>query len=111
MLNKELRQQEINRLHKLLCEREKEFNRAKTRRLIITAAGFATFYFLVLFNIGDHAWLNIAEDFVVAVVFAVFHVFINGSIFGWLFQKSIAEDRRLEAIIKQIQELKDRDPN
>lgn len=111
MLDKELKQQELNRLHRLLCEREKEFKKAKSQRITITALGFTVFYFWVLFNTGDHTWSNIAEDFVVAIVFAGFHVFINGSVFGWLFQKSIAEDRRLDAIMKQIRDVEESDAN
>lgn len=99
--------EELNRLYRLLCEREKEFDTAKRNRTIVTIIGFAIFYFIVIYAVmGKPTGMDIIYAIVIAVVLSGFHFFINASIFGSLFQKSLAEDQRLKDIQKQIDELK-----
>ena len=118
MLNKELRLQEINRLCSLYCERRKEFKKARIIRHILTIIGFSIVYFVIFMVIWGNTDIEEMLEYVaniglyrtfllvlISVALAVLHIFINGSLFATLIQKHIAEDRRLDAIMKQIQEL------
>lgn len=97
---------ELNRLHQLYLKRDREFERAQIQRLIITILGFSIFYFLLLWHIADTSTLkNVLWILFISVAIACFHVFINASIFGALSQKSMAENRRLEAIKTEISKL------
>lgn len=99
------RNAELNRLYRLLYERDKEFESAKGRRTIITILGFAIFYFVVLCAFEKPTGLNILATFVIAIVFAVVHFLINALIFLQLFQKGRAESETLDAIRKRITEV------
>lgn len=121
MFDKEMKQKELNRLCRLLYEREKEFEKAKHKRIILTIVGFSIFYFVVQMMFSGHTDIvamlkavmsaDLSELFamvVVPIIFACVHFVINASVFGALFQKNIAESRRLEAIEEQIKELEER---
>lgn len=96
---------ELNRLYRLLYERDKEFEAAKGKRTIITILGFAIFYFAVVYAVSKPAGLDIIYALVFAIVFAAVHFLVNATIFLQLFQKGREESERLDAIRRQISEL------
>lgn len=101
---------ELERLANIYYERKQEFVKASRIRWLLSFAGFALVFFFVLIK-GDFKSLFSADIksiiilLLVGVVMTGFHFFINVSVFGWLFQKDIAEGRRLDDIEKRIREL------
>lgn len=111
MLSEELKQKELERLRRLYYERKNEFVKANRIRWILTLVCFAICNFIVLlflFTRKGRADLSaIIEMIISSIVLALFHVFVNASVFGALFQKIIAQDRRLDDIMNQIKALED----
>ena len=105
-LDEKEKNEEKNRLYRLLCEREKEFESAKLKRMIITIIGFAIFYFYVLYALEKPTGTPIIGCLILAIVFSAVHCFINAAIFGALAQKGRAESDILENIRKEISNLK-----
>ena len=107
---KEETEKEICRLYKLYCERLDEFKKAQRARWILTFVGIAAVFILVvclfsqpsLDDILNAGIGTIGTVLLVACMFSAFYIFVNISIFGWLIQKIIAEDRRLDDIKKRI---------
>ena len=101
---------ELERLANLYHERKREFAKASRIRWILTFVGFLL-VFCFLFLKGDIRSLfdenikDILLMFAGAIMLTGLYFLINVSVFGWLFQKSIAEGRRLDNIEKQIREL------
>lgn len=110
------KKEELNRLCRLYYERNQRIKKGRRIRWILTIIGFSVCYFMLfmiidgyenifdVFRDGIGAFLEIL---VVSVVLSVFHFFVNASVFGGLFQKSVAENRSLDDLLKQIRELKD----
>jgi hypothetical protein len=99
------KEKERNRLTRLYWERDKEFESAKGKRTILTIIGFTIAYFLILYAVEKPSGFDIVLAFIVALVMAGFHFFINSFIFMYLFQKGHRETECLEAIKKKIIEL------
>ena len=101
---------EINKLYHLLDLRKTEFKKASRIRWILAFVGFVLVFCFVLIK-GDIKSLFEADVIgifwmlVVAAMLTGFYFFVNVSIFGWLFQKDIADKRRLDNIQQQINEL------
>ena len=104
---------ELEYLADLYHERKKEFSKASRIRWLISFVGFGIVFSFVLIGIagGDIEEIfsadirNILIVLLAGMVMAGFHFLINVSVFGWLFQKDIAEGRRLDDIEKRIREL------
>ena len=103
---------ELNRLADLYYEREAEFAKASRTRWILTFVGFTLVVSYILIGItgGIESLFsadikNILIVLLAGAVITGFHFWVNISIFGWLFQKDIAEGRRLDDIEKRIREL------
>ena len=105
-LDEKEKNEEKKRLYRLLCEREKEFESAKLKRMIITIIGFAIFYFYVFYGLEKPTGIAILFCVLLSIVFATAHFFINATIFGALAQKGRAESDILENIRKEISNLK-----
>ena len=106
MQDNEKKQEELNRLCRLLYERGKEFEKAKGKRAIITVLGFAVFYFWCFSALeGMPTGIDIVAAIVGAIFVAGFHVLINAGIFGYLHRKGSEESEALESIRKRIREL------
>ena len=107
--NEKEKNEERNRLYRLLYERDKEFEAAKLKRMIITIIGFSIAYFYLFFAIskvyGVITWYTIIFLTIASIIVSVFHFFINASIFGALAQKGRAESDILENIRKEISKL------
>lgn len=102
--------EELERLANIYYKRQAEFKKASRSRWLISFVGFALVIIFLLIK-GDIDYLfsagikNILIMLLVGTVMTGFYFFINVSVFGWLFQKDIAEGRRLDDIEKQIREL------
>lgn len=116
----EKKQEELNRLHRLLYEKDQEFEKAKGRRTNLVVLAFAVFYFVVIMAIGGKT--NIVEMiegaidaceniwsflgvFVFPFVLSWIHVVINGTIFSSLTHKAIKGNEELDSIRKRIREI------
>jgi hypothetical protein len=102
--------EELERLTKIYYERKKEFAKAGRIRWLISFIGFALVFCFILIQ-GNLKFLftagikNILIILLVGTVMTGFYFFVNVSVFGWLFQKDIAEGRRLVDIENEIIEL------
>lgn len=110
MLDPETTKAEINRLADIYYTRKDEFAKASRIRWVLSFIGFVLIFFLFLIQ-GDvkslfHADIRkILIILLISCVVTGFHFFVNISIFGWLFQRDIAEGRRLKNIEMQLEEL------
>lgn len=117
------KQEELNRLYLLLYERDKEFEKAKGKRTIITVLFLTAVYFVLLFCFSIFAPIaeikSIFDVFstdiritlgilVVSFVLAWIHFMANLTIFGQLYNMGRAETETLERIKKLIEETKRR---
>lgn len=96
---------EKNELCKLLAEKEKEFEKAKTRRIIITILVFSAVYFLVLCYVDHPTGLEILGEALAAIFLGGLHFYVNSIVFSLLFQKSETENKVLEFLRKKISEI------
>lgn len=98
---------ELNKLYHLFEIRKKEFAKAKRTRWLMCFAGFVLVFCFALIK-GDIKYLFSADMskiiglLIAGIVMTGFHFFVNVSIFGWLFQKDIAADRRLDELKTRI---------
>ena len=94
-----------NELWRLYCERDKEFEKAKGRRTIITILGFAIFYFAVLYSYGKPDSLtDFGALLLLSIVFGGVHFWINAPIFVYLCNKGREETEILKSIKKRMDE-------
>ena len=106
---KEQKQKEIANLYNLYYKRLGEFRKASRLRWLLTFAGIAIIFILIicifsqpsLKDILNNVW-SFVSILLIACMLSAFYIFINISLFGWLIQKVIAEDRRLDDIKKRI---------
>lgn len=113
MLDKESTKSEIDSLARLYCEKRYKFEKDSKIRWILTFCAFALVfsYIFIVISVGDIKSLfsedimDILAILLAGILITGFHFFINVSVFGWLFQKDIAEGRRLDDIVKQIRDL------
>jgi uncharacterized membrane protein len=91
-------------LYTLLSVREKQFDKAREKRLMKTVLSFTIVFFLLLCCLDKPIGLEYIFAAVVAFVMAVIHVLINGAIFGYLSMQSELERKILEDIRKQLSE-------
>lgn len=113
LLRIETTKREIEQLARLYYERKAEFEKASRIRWVLTFVGFTLVVSYILISIvggGIESLFsadirNILIMLLAGAVITGFHFFINISIFGWLFQKDIAADRRLADIERKIREL------
>ena len=103
--NNEKNNEELKRLYRLLYEKDKEFESAKLKRVLLTILGFAVLYFILLFSIWNPTGLDVLAVVGIAIVLAGFHFFVNACVFLPLAQKGRDESEALSAIRKRISEL------
>ena len=96
---------EKNELCRLLAQKEKEFENAKTRRMIITILVFSAVFFLVLYSAESPTGLEIIGVALASIFLAGLYFFLNAIVFSTLFQKSETEKKVLEFLRKKISEI------
>ena len=93
-----------NELWRLYCEKEREFEKAKTKRSIITIAVFAIVIFLLI-GFGERPDdIEIFRNILVSIVLAGIYFVVNGAIFSQLFSTSENERKTLDGIKKRMDE-------
>lgn len=114
MLDKEKKQQELNRLYHLLYESDKKFEKAKGKRTAITVTIFAIGYFVLFAIIGGKTDIKsiltadietIGVISIISIVLAWIHFIVNATIFGQLSEMGRRENEAIESIKKEIREL------
>ena len=94
-----------NELWKLYYERDKEFEKAKGRRSVITIIGFSCFYLWVFYaNWQPTNLKGFGAILIFALVVGVLHFWINATIFSYLCNKGRDENEVLKQIKKRIDE-------
>ena len=113
-LSKEEKERELKRLATLYCERRDSFEKAEQKRWILTFVGFATSFLVISLVISFVLSRPTLEDVLNADITAIgafllgvllftgFYFFVNISIFGWLFEKSVKEGRAVDNIMREI---------
>ena len=100
------KKEEISSLYKLLYDKDREFEKAKGKRTLITLLGFTAFYFWIITAIrGFELSIDLLIYLVIAIIISWFHFWVNGTIFGYLANKGRDEADALERIRKGIREL------
>ena len=94
-----------NELWKLYNEKDKEFEKAKGKRTLVTILGFTIFYFIVLCWIEKPTSIaGIGAYLIVAVVSGGIHFWINALVFSYLCNKGRDESEVLKQIKKEMDE-------
>lgn len=94
-----------NELWKLYYERDKEFEKAKGKRALVTVIGFSIFYLVVLYSFLKPTDLKgIGATLIVAIVLGFLHFLVNLTIFAYLCNKGRDESEVLKQIKKRIDE-------
>lgn len=117
MSDEEKTKEELKRLYKKLYETDKEFEKAKGKRFIITMLIFTAFYFVVIMAIigfdirsaieaiFSKAIIGILAILFASVMLAWFHFWANAAIFGQLSDVSSRERKIIDGIASRIKEL------
>ena len=91
-----------NKIWKRRYELEQKFEKAKTKRNIMTILGFAIVYFIAFYWDEQPVGLEILGVLVVSIVASGIHFLVNAAVFGALLRKSEDERKMLEDIDKQL---------
>jgi hypothetical protein len=91
-------------LYKLLVIKEKQFEKAKEKRNVITILAFAIVFFVLLCIADKPTGLEYIYAAFAAIVIAAIHFLINGFVFSTLFQASESERAALDYMRKQLSE-------
>jgi hypothetical protein len=95
-----------NELWKLYCKKDKEFEKAKGKRTLVTILGFSIFYFMGFCVLEKPTDLEgIGALLLVSTFLGGIHVWINGSIFAYLCNKGRDESEVLKRIKKRMDEI------
>lgn len=89
----------------LLQEKEKQLEKAKTKRIAKTLAGFTIAYYVTLYLVDKPSGLALLGNILVSLVIAGIHVWINASIFGQLALISEEESKMLNDLRKRLSEM------
>ena len=94
-----------NELWKLYYQKDKEFEKAKGKRTLLTILGFAILYFIVFCWIEKPTSIaGIGVYLIAAMVSSGIHFWINAMIFSYLCNKGRDESEVLKQIKKRIDE-------
>lgn len=96
---------EKNELCRLLAEKEKEFETAKLKRMIITILVFSAVFFLLLYFAEYPTGLEIIGMALASIFLGGLSFFVNAVVFTTLFRRSETEKKVLEFLRKKISEI------
>lgn len=91
-------------LYVLLSKTEKQAERAKLKRAIITILVYAVAIFVFIYLFEKPTGLDVVGDLLFSLFLSVINFLINGLVFGQLYRISEAENRRIEELKKQLAE-------
>lgn len=93
-------------LYRRIMELDEQFEKNKSRRILLMIAGFAVFFFYLFWQIaGIESIEDLAGGLVVSVVGAGIYVVANLCIFMPVFQKGREENDLLKELQKRYNEL------
>ena len=117
-MDKNEKQEKINNLYQILYARERAFQRSKGKRAIKTILFFSAFYFVTIMIANGYTAITATVEAIfsekileiigialASIFLAALHFFLNGLIFGQLFNMGRDESSVLESIMKRITEL------
>lgn len=93
-----------NELWRLYCEREKQVEKARNKRAIITVFVFASAFFLYTYFIERPTGAEIIGNALASIVLAGIYLVVNAVIFGQLYKVSDNERKMLEELKKRMDE-------
>ena len=93
-----------NELYRLIAEKDAEFEKAKTKRLMKTILAYAIAFFLLFCYLKRPSGLDFIGYALISVLVAGVHVWINSPIFSYLVRQGEAERKYLEDLRKQLSE-------
>lgn len=97
---------QIDKLQKLYCQKEKEFEAAKRKRIILTFLLFTVAYFILSIKMQKPTgFLDVILNLLFSLFLSLFHFFVNAPIFFHLSNKGGEEAEILDHIKEQITEL------
>lgn len=109
MNEKEKIKAEIGNHYRMIVQKEKEFEKAKAKRTIITILAFAVLYFALLMISGSNTGiLGIIGTMLASIFLAGIHFVINATVFGQLSEVGKRETAALEHIRNRIRELENK---
>lgn len=93
-----------NELYRLLIEKERQFEKAKTKRLIKTILAYAIAFFLFFCYLNKPSGLDFIGYALISVLVSAVHIWINAPVFSYLVRQGEAERKYLEDLRKQLSE-------
>ena len=104
-----------NELYRLIYRKEKEYDRAKLTRFILTVLGYGVVFCAALLMLHSDGitistldgLLEIGSALLGGVFIAGFFVTFSTPVFHWLYESSAREKRILEDLKKQLDEMDD----
>lgn len=107
-----------NELYRLIQQKEKEFDRAKLKRFILTVLGYAAVICYLVFGrelkevsiFSLDGLLEIGGAYLAGVFIAGFFVFFSIPVFHWLFERSAAEKKILKDLEEQLNDMSKKQP-
>ena len=82
-------------LYNLIQKKEKQYEKKKTNRFIVTVLSFSVMFFGLFYSIMN---TELSEAIFLAIFCSFIHVFINFFIFNYLIAKSNNENLELETL-------------
>lgn len=95
-------------LYKALNEKEKQIEKSRIKRTLITIAFYSILFFLMWYFLEKTKGIDILGMLLASILFGGISFWINAIVFGTLNTKSQEENKALEQIKSQIAELEGR---
>lgn len=99
-----MRNMSKNELRSLISQKEREFEKAKLKRALLTTLAFATGYFLLFTNLQETSGMDFGSRLILSIVLAVIHFFSGILIFTQLYSVGEAERKHIEYLEKELSE-------
>lgn len=98
-----------NELYRLIQQKEKEYDRAKLKRFVLTVLGYGVaFCAIILLQTSDDISvfsLEIMGAYLEGVIIAGVFVFFSIPVFSWLFERSATEKKTLKDLEEQLNDM------
>lgn len=104
------KERELKRLATYYCERREAFIKAERKRWILTFVGFAVSFLAIIIVFSQTTLEEIINADITTIgavllgvlLFTGFYFYVNVSIFGRLFEKSVTEGRAVDDIMLEV---------
>ena len=89
-------------LYNLIQEKDKQSEKNKTKRFIVTVLSFSVMFFWLFYSIMNNKLIG---SIFLSIVCSFFHFFINFFVFNYLIDKSNAENLELAKLLQKYNNL------